>query len=440
MITKVIIGSGIGGTLDYLMNEDKKFKVIASKWVCDYDKNSAKNDFRFCANENPNLKKWVMHVPMSFHVDDKSIFDLNPELKVQIIDRYIELMTKKGFHLSNTQFIAVEHNDTNHPHWHCVFNRVDAEGKTVKDKFIGFHSKLVSEQIELEFGLTIARDHEREISLANSYKPKEIFRAEIYTLLKEAKKKHGYLSMQLIKQELDKSGIELRIVKDGDEKIMGSYYVKKLGNGKQISIKTSAISEEFSFRNLIIQHQLFSIRKKINDNNVKRGNSDLIVTQLNEEIDRYAYDASKMMDNLSTIMTLGLFVTVTKKINKKTFTNPFAKAEELAKKRAALKEEILRQLREALKLSKSIDELKELMKKKSIQMIVLQRENIVLLEKAGISFLSTDLEKSVDKYFIDDKIKENAIGNSAVLKKRYFIDNSDNDFENTEEKKIRLKL
>jgi hypothetical protein len=61
----------------------------------------------------------------------------------------------------------VQHFDKPHPHAHLVVNRVDNDGQTIKDNFIGQESRRVCQGLEQQLGLTVAeqrgRDQAREV-------------------------------------------------------------------------------------------------------------------------------------------------------------------------------------------------------------------------------------------------------------------------------------
>jgi hypothetical protein len=64
--------------------------------------------------------------------------------------------------LENTQWALVQHFDKPHPHAHLVVNRVDNDGQTLKDNFIGQESRRVCQGIEQQLGLTVAEQRGRE--------------------------------------------------------------------------------------------------------------------------------------------------------------------------------------------------------------------------------------------------------------------------------------
>jgi hypothetical protein len=62
---------------------------------------------------------------------------------------------------ANTQWSLTGHFDKGHPHAHLVVNRVDNDGKTIPDHFIGQESRRVCQELEGEMGLRVAEQRGR---------------------------------------------------------------------------------------------------------------------------------------------------------------------------------------------------------------------------------------------------------------------------------------
>ena len=56
----------------------------------------------------------------------------------------------------------MQHFDKKHPHAHLVVNRVDNDGQTIADNFIGQESRRVCQRLEQQLGLTVAEQRGRE--------------------------------------------------------------------------------------------------------------------------------------------------------------------------------------------------------------------------------------------------------------------------------------
>lgn len=394
MISKISIGSGIGGCLDYLMNPDKQYSVIQSQGLS-HEKKEAKKEFRTWASINPKLGKNVLHIPLAFSPADKNKLESDPDLRKKIIDRYIDLMSDKGYALNKTQYIAIEHQDTAHPHLHLVFNRVSENGKAIKDNYIALNSKKVCQQITTEFDLTIAQEKTKKINQQFQH-GREKLKSEIFSILSEAKTQHKYVSLNIVKDELAKKQIELRLIVNDDGKIFGSYYVKSVDN-REIKIKTSAIDKEFTLKNIVIQHQLHILRKSLQDEYSRRRKLKTVINDLDYSFTKYARDESKMMDDLAQIMSLGL---LNNSKPKRKLKNNFASAEELQTRREKTKSVVASIFADALKSTHSIEELSVQLGKQNIKFTNLRREQKILIASGDMYFLSTDLIPACSWEFI----------------------------------------
>ena len=135
MIGKVIIGKSFGGCLRYCL-EDKKMKNDIDKMVmknraeilkynlCFGDKVELIQQFNEVKRLNAKQSKPVMHITLSFAPGEQ----LSKQQLSQIATHCAEDL---GF--DKNQFIAVEHNDTEHQHFHIVINRINFDGKTLSD-------------------------------------------------------------------------------------------------------------------------------------------------------------------------------------------------------------------------------------------------------------------------------------------------------------------
>lgn len=59
--------------------------------------------------------------------------------------------------IENTQFIIVRHHNTDNPHCHIVFNRVNNEGKTISDKNDRYLNEKVCKQLKDKYNLTYGK-------------------------------------------------------------------------------------------------------------------------------------------------------------------------------------------------------------------------------------------------------------------------------------------
>lgn len=127
MISKVIKpGKSFAGACRYLCSNCERAEVIFSEGIRDYDHACMAADFESQRQLNPGLKSPVQHIILSW---------CNGELIDNEKMSEIALEYLKRIQVSNTQFVIVRHNDRDNPHAHILFNRVDNEGRTIKDNF-----------------------------------------------------------------------------------------------------------------------------------------------------------------------------------------------------------------------------------------------------------------------------------------------------------------
>ena len=152
MIGKIVKGRSFKGCISYVIDA-KDAKILASEGVLETDKESIINSFYMQSLLNPNLSKCVGHIPLSFSPDDKE----------RMTDQFMERLAKeymKEMKIENTQYIIVRHTNTEHPHCHIVFNRVDNDGKTISDKNDRYRNEKVCKQLKDKYNLTYGRGKE----------------------------------------------------------------------------------------------------------------------------------------------------------------------------------------------------------------------------------------------------------------------------------------
>jgi hypothetical protein len=134
MIGKISIGKSFRGCISYCL-EDKKQELteeqvmknraeILSYNLCFGNKAELIRQFNEVRQLNHKLSKPVLHITLSLAPGEKL-----PRGKL------IEMIEDCAHHMGfeRNQYLAVHHNDTKHQHIHIVANRVDLDGKTVKD-------------------------------------------------------------------------------------------------------------------------------------------------------------------------------------------------------------------------------------------------------------------------------------------------------------------
>ena len=190
MIAKISCGKGFTGTLEYVLDEDKKPEILAQSGVLyEGDINATARQYGAVASLSNSVGKPVWHASLSFAKEDDPM--LNDEKVTEIAKSYLDKMGMKG-----NQYMVVKHNDTAHQHVHIVINRVSCDGKTLRDNMVMKRSMDASKLIEQEQELTCAKSKGRTFSEKKSreyvygFKPnKQVLRSSAMQMVHAARAK-----------------------------------------------------------------------------------------------------------------------------------------------------------------------------------------------------------------------------------------------------------
>ena len=235
MIGKLKKGSSFGGCIRYVTGKDEA-KIIASDGVLLGTNAEIAQSFELQRQLNPRIKKPVGHIALSFKPEDKP--RLTDEFMTKIALEYMQMMC-----ITDTQFIIVRHHNTDNPHCHIVYNRINNEGKLISDRNDYRCNEQVTKALKSKYGLTYGTDK----SKTNTRKLRNAERAkyEIHNAVNDALKVAD--NWQKFKNELAKRGVRLELVyKDKEQtKVQGIRFCKD-----GYSFKGTQISRGYSFGKL----------------------------------------------------------------------------------------------------------------------------------------------------------------------------------------------
>ena len=235
MIGKLKKGSSFAGCIRYVTGKDEA-KILASDGVLLGTNAEMTQSFELQRQLNPRIKKPVGHIALSFKPEDKP--RLTDEFMTKIALEYMQMMGIK-----DTQFIIVRHHNTDNPHCHIVYNRINNEGKLLSDRNDYSRNEQVTKTLKNKYGLTYGTDK----SKTNTRKLRNAERAkyEIHNAVKDALK--VVENWQKFKNELAKQGVHLEFVyKDKERtKVQGIRFCKD-----GYSFKGTQISRGYSFGKL----------------------------------------------------------------------------------------------------------------------------------------------------------------------------------------------
>ena len=155
MIAKTSVGRSFKGCCQYNMEKVElgKGQVLLSQGVRDYELKGMVADFTRQAMLNPELSRSVWHTAVSFDPQDEARLLREPQLIEQIATDYL-----KGMGLDQSQYVVIQHYDTDHTHFHIIANRVANDGHTVSDSHNFSRSEKLLRAMEQQHRLTLMKE------------------------------------------------------------------------------------------------------------------------------------------------------------------------------------------------------------------------------------------------------------------------------------------
>lgn len=235
MISKVISGQTFTRLCEYLCKDQNRALVVTSEGVRDYHYGLMAQDFERQRAMNRNIKSPVLHMILSYYPGEQ----ISDEQLAKIGKEYLVLHGIK-----NTQFAIIKHTDRNHLHTHIIVNRVDNNGHTIKDNWIGYKGKKIAQALTLKYELKQVEKKTLELTQLEQRNTYEVNRFKIYQIIHEILPK--CLDLDQLRRGLEMHHIEMLYkFKGSTNKIEGVSF--QMGDFKY---KGSEIDRQFSYLNL----------------------------------------------------------------------------------------------------------------------------------------------------------------------------------------------
>ena len=241
MIGKIKKGKSFGRCIRYVMGKDNA-EIISSEGVLLGTNKEMIDSYNCQCLLNPKIKQPLGHIALSFKPEDAP--RLTDEFMAKIALEYMELMGIK-----NTQFILVRHHNTDNPHCHLVYNRINYDGKVISSQNDFKRNEIATKKLKDKYGLTYAEDKSKT-NVKKLHDPERV-KYEIHNAVKAALKRSR--TWGEFNEELKCRGILLEFVyrRKGTrvfEDVQGIRFQKD-----GLTFKASQISRQFSFENLRAQ-------------------------------------------------------------------------------------------------------------------------------------------------------------------------------------------
>lgn len=252
MMAKISLGNSFSATVNYVLNENKNAELIDSQGIRTKDKQTIIDSFSMQQSMRPEITKPVYHISLGFSSQDSD--KITNELMTKIAEEYLEKMN-----ITNTQYIAVRHNDKEHPHIHLCINRINNNGKLISTRYDHSRNESACKELTKKYGLYYSTGKERV--KRERLRGKDKVKYEIYDSLKVLIPQSN--SWQELSDKLKNEDIHLKFVHKGKTtEIQGVIFSK---NG--YSFNGSKVDREFSYSKINQQiksnNQPISIRESL---------------------------------------------------------------------------------------------------------------------------------------------------------------------------------
>ena len=217
MIAKIKTRADFGGIVNYANDQKNKKKsatLLAYEGICAINNKTIADSFQLQASMRPKVKSPVKHVSLAFSPQDR-----------------------------NTQYIITRHHDTEHPHCHIVFNRIDNDGNLISDSNERIRNAKVCRALTKEYKLYFATKNSKARNKSR-LRPHQLrkynLRSSTLDALAASRSWHDFFHM------LKEKGIDVRFNRaENSDKIRGiSFYMD------EFSIAGSKLDSDLSINRL----------------------------------------------------------------------------------------------------------------------------------------------------------------------------------------------
>ena len=212
------------------------WRIIGSENIFTTDYAKMVQSFEAIHGFMPGKENPAGHISISF--DNADAPHLTDEFLTRLAKEYME-----GMGITDTQYLIVRHLETEHSHFHIVYNRVNLHGKAVDERNNFKRSDKVVKALKDKYGLTYS-------PLKEKYEQKKPeFKAKISAAI------YGCKSWDEFSLRLACAGID---VKFHDDHNTGEHIGVKFSDG-DITMTGSKIDRAFTYRRL---NNLFEFNRK----------------------------------------------------------------------------------------------------------------------------------------------------------------------------------
>jgi hypothetical protein len=236
MISKILPAArSFGPCCKYVCQDQNRAEVLKTEGVRSHDHKLMAEDFEYQRTLRPEKHQAVFHAVLSFYPGER----VGNQKMVEIAEQYLQRIG-----VIDTQYAITKHTDKDHLHLHVIANRVNNEGNSIAENWVGLKGKKVAQELTREHELIAVQQKNLELTHQQSLQPAEAKRYLIYEAIAENLDRCN--TFKQLQNRLMRRGIETQFrYNDQTHEPEGISF--RLG--KQC-FKGSQIDREFSFKGL----------------------------------------------------------------------------------------------------------------------------------------------------------------------------------------------
>ena len=229
--------------LEYIFREGKLGKTLLFHNLCGTTPKEIYEEMKMVNDYNTRCRNKFLRIEIGFAPKDEPRLNL-----ISVRNLASNFAGRMG--LTDHQWVAVTHKDTDNMHIHIIANRISLYGKVYDTTFVSNKAARVAEELSRKYGMTIAkevkakRQHQKAKANLTREQTKQQIQKICYALL-EKYKGTGITGHSMFLYDLNKSGVTIERLKNKQGKIYG---LKFSYCGQ--TFKASEIGREFGYHSL----------------------------------------------------------------------------------------------------------------------------------------------------------------------------------------------
>ena len=137
--------------LEYVFREGKLGRVLALHNLCGETPKEIHEEMKLIGDYNSRCKNKFLRIEIGIAPLDE------PRVTFKALNRLVLLFAKQ-MGLTDHQWVAVTHKDTDDLHIHIIANRISLGGRVYDTTFVSNRAARVAEELSHKYGLTIANE------------------------------------------------------------------------------------------------------------------------------------------------------------------------------------------------------------------------------------------------------------------------------------------